>query len=351
ELLADFGGFGLLFTGMCSARTVPGENPDISTVFTWREEELPWLVCQIFGAEPRIMAEAAKRVQEEGFFGIDLNFGCCAGAICRKGSGAALLKTPELAADIVFQVRKTVNIPLFVKFRTGWDNSPEKSAEAASLFESAGADALVFHPRAAPDRRTRPPVWGHIKYVKEAVSIPVFGNGNIFNAEDCCKITMETGCDGVSLGRMAVAKPWIFASLGKESGRMVQEGPGQTIQKWPGQMAHKEPGQTVQKGPGQTVHKGPGEIFSDMEQGDSPNIYHYCASRFMALLLKYNSDKTAVRMFRKFVPYFAANFKFGHQICMRLLKGENPHEITKIIDSVLHPVPETSSQANPSLFH
>ncbi|MBF0199769.1 MAG: tRNA-dihydrouridine synthase family protein [Desulfamplus sp.] len=323
ELVAEFGGFGLLFTGMCSARAIPCENPKISKVFTWREEELPWLVCQIFGSDPASMADAARRVQEEGFFGIDLNFGCCAAAICKRGSGAALLKNPDLAAEIVFQVRSAVNIPLFVKFRTGWDNAPESSARMATLFENAGADALVFHPRVAPDRRARPPKWQHIRYVKDAVSIPVFGNGNIFNARDCRKITMESGCDGVSIGRMAVAKPWIFAALTSDDGH-----PNSDMKTW---------------------EKSTQSKFNT-NHGESPNIYHYTASRIVDLLLKHNDEKTAVKMFKKFVPCFAANFKFGHKICQRLLKGDDPHAIYEIIHGALHPLPETTAVPNLNLF-
>lgn len=306
ELVAEFGGFGLLFTGMCSAKAVPCENRNISTVFKWRDEELPWLVCQIFGSEPENMVKAAQRIEREGFFGVDLNFGCCAAAICKKGSGAALLKNPDMARQIVEKVRDAVNIPLFVKFRTGWDSNPEKAADMAAMFEKAGADALVFHPRVAPDRRARPPKWQHIKYVKEAVSIPVFGNGNIFDARDCEKIVEQSDCDGISIGRMAVARPWIFATL------------------------------------------------TNTLDSDTPlhgfNIHHHTASRLIDLLLKHHDERTSVKMFKKFVPYFTAGFKFGHNICHQLLKGDSTSEIKQIIDLLLDPLPETVERPNLHLF-
>ncbi len=157
ELVSDFGGFGLLFTGMCSAKAIPHENPLISPVFRWRKSELPYLVCQIFGSDPDSMAAAARRIEAEGFWGVDLNFGCSVAAICKKGAGAALLRQPETAVRIIEKVRKAVSIPVMVKFRTGWDNNPAAAADLAVKFESAGADALTFHPRVAPDRRGRPP--------------------------------------------------------------------------------------------------------------------------------------------------------------------------------------------------
>ncbi|MBF0302645.1 MAG: tRNA-dihydrouridine synthase family protein [Desulfamplus sp.] len=308
ELISEFGGFGLLFTGMCSAKAVPQENRNISTVFRWRDEELPYLVCQIFGSEPDGMALAAERIEREGFFGVDLNFGCCASAICKKGSGAALLKEPELAKKIVEAVRQTVSIPLFVKFRIGWEeNSLDgaiHAAKMAAMFQAAGADALVFHPRSAPDRRLRPPKWEHIRLIKDSVSIPVFGNGNIFEPSDCKKMLQLGNCDGISIGRMAVSKPWIFSTISN------------------GFLPH-------------------------------PDIYQHTAIRMITLLLKHHNERTTVKMFKKFVPYFAAGFKFGHSISKQLLKSDNTDEILKSVNSIFSEhaePPETIDRPNLHLF-
>lgn len=297
ELVSEFGGFGLLFTGMCSSKAVPQENRNISKVFKWRDEELSSLVCQIFGSDPISMALAAQRVEKEGFFGVDLNFGCCAVAICKKGSGAALLKEPLLARRIVEEVRKSVSIPLFVKFRTGWEGAALNAAEMAAMFEDAGADALVFHPRTAPDRRLRPPKWEDIRPVKEAVSIPVFGNGNIFEASDCESMVNISSCDGISIGRMAVAKPWIFAEL---------------------------------------------------TRGFSPDsdIYRHTAMRMIELLVKHHDEITAVKMFKKFVPYYAAGFKFGHSISKQLIRQDSSDAIMRAIDLIFAEPPETVSRPN-----
>ena len=265
ELVATFGGYGLLFGEMCGANRVPNENKDVSPCFRWRDAELPHLVCQIFGSDPEVMATAAKRIDREGFFGVDINFGCSIATICRQNCGAALLKHPDLAAKIVEAVRKAVSCPVFVKFRTGWKDDPEIAADLAKRFEDAGADALTFHPRIAPDRRSRPPKWEYIGWVKDAVSIPVFGNGNVFDRTDCMKMLRSTGCDGVALGRIAIAKPWIFAM-------------------W-------------------TTGFEPG-----------PEIYLKTARNHADLLAKHFEPPRDIRRFRRYMHYFSANFRFGHTL-------------------------------------
>ena len=198
QLLSEFGGFGLLFTEMCNARAIPTESRRTSAYFRWRDAELPYLVCQIFGGEAAQMAEAARRIEAEGFFGVDVNFGCASAAICGRSVGAALLRTPERAAEIVARIRRAVAIPVTVKFRTGWRDDPAEAVRMAKRFEGAGADAVTFHPRVAPDRRARPPKWEYIGLVKQALTIPVFGNGDVFDAAACRRMMALTCCDGVS---------------------------------------------------------------------------------------------------------------------------------------------------------
>ena len=301
ELVAEFGGFGLLFTGMCSAKALPHENPVTSPVFKWRQQELSSLVCQIFGSDPLSMAQAAQRVEREGFFGVDLNFGCSVAAICKRGCGAELLKTPDLAVEILARVRASVSIPVFVKFRTGWTNDPVPAIDLAKRLEDAGADLLVFHPRVAPDRRSRPPRWEHIALIKKAVTIPVFANGNIFDRNDMSTVLEQTGCDGISLGRMAVARPWIFAEWTKKF---------------------------------------------------KPNLstYQHTAVRMTELLLKYHGEKFAVKLYKKFIPYFSANFRFGHSICKELLRADTMLELRNNIDEVFKRNPETIARPNLNLF-
>lgn len=301
HLISEFGGAGLLFTGMCSAKAVPHENRHISPVFRWRNAELDTLVCQIFGPDPESMAAAAKRIEQEGFFGVDLNFGCSVAAICNKGCGAALLKTPDLAVQIVQKVRETISIPLFVKFRIGWEDNPQFAVDMARRFEQAGADALTFHPRVSPDRRSRPPQWSVIGDVVKAVSIPVFGNGNIFTARDGIKMLEETSCQGLSIARMAVARPWIFAQ-------------------WTRQFSPDN------------------------------DIFFTTALRLTDLLLHHYDEKSGVKLFKKTAPYFCANFKFGHQILKKLMIAQTMDELKKKIHQIFWTTPETLSTPNLNLF-
>jgi len=301
DLVSRYGGYGLLYSEMCSAKMVPHENRFVSPCFRWRDEERSHLVCQIFGADPLEMADAARRIENEGLFGVDINFGCATSTICRRHYGAALLKNPALAASIVAEVRRAVSFPLTVKFRTGWQDDPEIAVHLATRFEDAGADALIFHPRVAPDRRSRPPKWAYIGMVKRAVNIPVFGNGDVFDRDDCRRMILETGCDGVAIGRMAVARPWIFAELTEN----LQPGPA---------------------------------MFAD-------------AAIQLARLLEMHYDPVAaIKRFKRFAFYFSANFRFGHTLYSRILKTANMKEVDTILTRFFELAPDIAAGPNMNYF-
>jgi tRNA-dihydrouridine synthase len=247
------------------------------------------------------MAAAARRIEEEQFFGVDINFGCSEGSICRQNCGASILNQPELAAKIVSEVRKAVSIPIFVKFRTGWQDNPRAAVALARLFEDVGADALTFHPRVAPDRRSRPPKWEYIGMVKRAVSIPVFGNGNVFDQNDCLRMLEISGCDGVAVGRMALARPWLFAA------------------------------------------------WTEGFQSDLP-IYLKSALRLAALLEKHFEAPNALRRFKKFAFYFSANFKFGHTVFNGIQKAKNRQEAEAFLNQFFKLPPELLARPNLNFF-
>ncbi|MGD8520133.1 MAG: tRNA-dihydrouridine synthase family protein [Desulfobacterales bacterium] len=301
ELVATYGGYGLLFTEMCSAKRIPHENRNTSSYFKWRNQETPHLVCQIFGADPKLMAEAARRIEQEGFFGVDINFGCADGSICRQNCGAAILRTPDLAARIVAAVRKAVSMPLFVKFRTGWQDDPQPSIEMARRFEDVGANALTFHPRVAPDRRVRPPRWEYIANVKQSVSIPVFGNGDVFDRDDCANMLQSTGCDGVAIARIAIARPWVFA-----------------------------------------------EWAEGYKTG--PDIFLKSAMRLAALLEKHYDPAGAFRRFRRFAFYFAANFQFGHTLYTRISNAPDMAAAKDVLLAFFEAAPKIVQRPNMNFF-
>ena len=301
ELVQNYGGCGLMFTEMCSARRIPFENRHQSTYFRWRDAELPKLVCQIFGADPNIMADAARRIEEEQFFGVDINFGCSEVSICRQNCGASILNEPNLAAKIVAEIRQAISIPLFVKYRTGWQDDPRAAVAMAKRFEDAGADAVTFHPRVAPDRRSRPPKWEYIGMVKQAVSIPVFGNGNVFADTDCLKMIETTGCDGVAIGRMAIARPWLFAE------------------------------------------------WTDGFQCAS-EIYLKSAIDLVRMLERHFDREKALRRFKKFGFYFAANFKFGNTLYNGIRNAHTLKDVEAFLYRFFKIAPELTSRPNLNFF-
>jgi nifR3 family TIM-barrel protein len=302
EVLDGYGGCGLTFTEMCGAKSVPTENPLVSPVFRWRAAELPRLVCQVAGATPEQMVPAARRVEDCGFFGFDINMGCSVSGIVKKNAGAALLKDPDQAVRVVEGVRGAISIPLFIKFRTGWTPDIEPAVALAKRFEDAGADCLVFHPRMAPDKRTRPPVRNHIKAVADAVSIPVFGNGDVVTPADCLDMLETTNCAGVSVGRMAIARPWLFAE-------------------WT------------------SGYTPPETCFRDY------------AMRLADALDRHFDPVRALKRYRLFTIYFAANFLFGHSLQSRFLKAKNMDEIRSVIQEHIQPDLQLVKRPNLSLYN
>ena len=183
--------------------------------------ELPMAV-QIFGSEPEFMAEAARMIAENNYRGttslftpsaIDINMGCPVNKVVSNGEGSALLKNPKLAGEIVEAVVKAVDIPVTVKIRTGWDSNSINCVEMAKRLEASGASVICVHGRTREQQYAPYADWTQIARVKEAVNVPVVGNGDIFSPNDALKMINETGCDGVMIGRGALGNPWIFENI------------------------------------------------------------------------------------------------------------------------------------------
>ena len=172
-------------------------------------EEKP-LAIQLFGSDPKVVAEAARIVADEGADIIDLNMGCPVPKVVRQGAGAALLRDAETVAMLVDAVRQAVSIPVTVKTRSGWSQSKINVSEVARVAEDAGADAITIHPRTAKQGFSGSADWPLIARVKQAVKIPVIGNGDVTRPEDVEKMRKLTQCDGVMIGRGAMGNPWIF---------------------------------------------------------------------------------------------------------------------------------------------
>ncbi len=180
---------------------------------TSKKEDLPFSV-QLFGSDPDCMAEAAKIVQSLKVADIiDINFGCSVKKVIKQGAGAALLKEPELSRKILTSIRNSVDLPLTIKIRSGWDHSGNQAFEIAKIAQDAGENAIVKHPRTASQGFKGKANWELIKKLKLLVSIPVIGNGDINSVEDAVKMVELTGCDAVMAGRAAAANPFILSKI------------------------------------------------------------------------------------------------------------------------------------------
>ncbi len=171
------------------------------------------LSVQIFGVDPAIMAEAAAIVESFGADILDINFGCSVRKIVKSGSGVALMKAPKKAEAVIMAVRKAIHIPLTIKMRTGWDRSGDQALQLSKIAENCGVDAVAIHPRTATQGFGGNADWSLIAAIKNSVSIPVIGNGDIVHPRDAVTMFNETGCDAVMVGRAAIGNPMIFSQV------------------------------------------------------------------------------------------------------------------------------------------
>ena len=184
------------------------------------------VVVQLFGREAEHIGEAARRLSDSGrFAGIDINMGCPAPKVCSGGSGSALMKTPQLAASIVCAARQATRLPLSVKMRIGWDEDSVNAVSFAQILEAQGADSLTVHGRTRSQQYAGKADWQTIALVKQAVSIPVYANGDVSTAQDAQDILAVTHCDGIAIGRGALGNPWLFAQIKRQMKGLAPDQP------------------------------------------------------------------------------------------------------------------------------
>lgn len=205
----EIGGCGLVSTEMISAHALHYRRKGIPAVSDWTDDERP-VSAQVFGAVPEIVAEGAQKVEAVGPDIIEINMGCPAPKVVRSGSGSALLKDLKKAEEMINAVVNAVKVPVIVKTRRGWFNDKETAIDVAKMVEASGGAAITIHGRTAVQKFTGLADWDIIRRVKESVSIPVIGNGDIKTPMDTRRMFDETGCDGVMIGRGAVGNPWLF---------------------------------------------------------------------------------------------------------------------------------------------
>lgn len=202
-------GCGLVFSEMISSKGLYYKDKKTEQLLKITEEEKP-IALQIFGCDPEIMAFAADNLRERGNEIIDINMGCPVPKVVNSGDGSALLKSPELVGKIVKAVVKNAGKPVTVKIRIGWDKNTINVIEIAKIIEQNGAAAITVHGRTRDQFYSGIANWEYIKKVKENVSIPVIGSGDIFSGQDAVRMLKETGCDAAMIARGARGEPWIF---------------------------------------------------------------------------------------------------------------------------------------------
>lgn len=212
RLLCKEQGAGLLCMEMVSAKAILYKNRNTQALLAIDPREKP-VSLQLFGSDPDIIAQIAHQIEELPFDILDINMGCPVPKIVSNGEGSALMKNPRLAGEIIEKTVKAIQKPLTVKIRKGFDEEHVNAVEMAHIAQECGAAAVAVHGRTRQQYYSGKADWDIIRQVKEAVSIPVIGNGDLLTAEDVIRMKKETGCDGFMIARGAQGNPWIFKQI------------------------------------------------------------------------------------------------------------------------------------------
>ncbi|MGW8223085.1 MAG: tRNA dihydrouridine synthase [Syntrophobacteria bacterium] len=269
QLIAGYGGCGLFYSEMLSARALPLENPELSPWLRCTARERP-IIYQLLVSSADEIPSAIDKIESFDGDGLDLNMGCTTALITKRGGGISLMKDPRRAEVIVKASRSATTLPLTAKIRLGWTLDWDTLKEFCLMLQDSGVDAISVHPRLKQDRFKRPAKWEYIGRIKEFIHIPVIGNGDVDSPEAAMRMFERTGCDAVMIGRAAVQCPWLFSQIAASlSSHVCSE-------------SLPEP----------------------------PDAYN----RFVSLLETSFEPEYTLPLLKRFTFYFAKNYAFGHTL-------------------------------------